>query len=352
MNQEIDGNKQEIIEQELRQRLEQLLRRPVADYQWNAMLSEQWVESVLIYEATGGHGADDETEDINWLARKYRLHWPSMMLTFNPKPKLLDKNGEVTGSGGEEVELKERVLSLLLCYKAANEKLVVTFRKKHLNNKALQFEDVENWIRKQARQEKKQGKHLIFDPVAPPDLPPGNQRKVRMLRYAVPNEDYPHAELTYADGVLEELRKISRLLSEKYRWHEAAAAVFVLTNLAPAVEHITCKVEYRSISAASRIILTIDPAQTPKQVADSYRMFRNQLVKKHPRAISEKHLNLALYFRTDEVEETWALRMDRWNQLCDGKHLNPEWKYDNSAIFKRDFNQAQKRLLNPEYSQS
>lgn len=97
----------------------------------------------------------------------------------------------------------------------------------------------------------------------------------------------------------------------------------------------------------ARLALEVDLSHSPREVAEIYRTERNHvLAKARVRALSEKHMRLAL-FMADRNDNHGANQsgdgarshMQAWNKA------NPKQRYRQVGLFNRDWHVAQRRLL-------
>jgi hypothetical protein len=145
-------------------------------------------------------------------------------------------------------------------------------------------------------------------------------------------------------GVLDRLRQVAERLATMYRWEPAIAAIFVLAPILPVVKTLTVQVDARQdIPALTRVIMTIDPASTPTEVADAYRQARRQVVAKFPREMDERHLWLAVFASGRSPGESYGDQMAVWNDRY------PQWAYGDVQKFGRDHRRALQRLLQRAY---
>ncbi len=93
----------------------------------------------------------------------------------------------------------------------------------------------------------------------------------------------------------------------------------------------------------SRITLTIDPALSPREVADHYASVRRRFTGRRNREITSKHLRLALFAADKTKGSSFKQRMAAWNDE------HPQWSYSRVTNFARDCAQARRRLLYPDY---
>ena len=161
----------------------------------------------------------------------------------------------------------------------------------------------------------------------------------RFLFYREPGSDDIKEIPTANKGTLEDLRQLSERLAEEYAWTAADATLFVLTNTAPEIRPLTSTSQSRQLPALSRIVLTIDPALSPQEVAEHYRQLRQEIMPARHRDLSEKHLQLAAFSGTHPRLGTWQQKMVEWNSI------HPDWAYKEASNFAHDCLQARRRVL-------
>jgi len=173
-----------------------------------------------------------------------------------------------------------------------------------------------------------------------------HKRYLSYLRYGVDEvEEDPTGEVPTAEGgVLDRLRQLSQSLARFYGWDEAAATNFVLTGEVPFMPSIETRASVPfSYTTTARISLTIDPALSPREVANHYRRMRGRILEGRHRELTAKHLRLATFAAARPAGETLRERMAAWNKEY------PNWKYKRETNFGRDCTQAVRRLLHPDY---
>ncbi len=234
-----------------------------------------------------------------------------------------------------------------------------------LGYKLLPLEEVEEWIKQQSQ---KDGPPTIWLNNIPlpqaktnelikliqgitPDVPkllleiPMDQvigtmnLQAHVLKYPGLDE-WARSISTVVGGVLEHLRRLSDRLAEKYKWSQAQATTFVLTGRIPLISSINATLKIHSRSLFSRIVLDVDPAMSPREIAMHYSRNRKEIMATRHRNLSEKHMQLALFDSKRLKTETWAIKMDEWN-----KTHPAEWKYEEVSNFAHDCLQSQRRLL-------
>jgi len=243
---------------------------------------------------------------------------------------------------------------------------VIVFRERALKDRLLLRNQVEAWIKRQAKSDGQPtawleipvppGFELQSDPkrgkiFTKPQLAISRKHcaqsiHFRVLTYGVPEDRWERSLTTAEGGVLERLRWISERLSKRYGWQKPQATIFVLTGLVPLVPTLEFQTSPSSAPSPHYVPITlkVDPSVTPRQLADYYRRFRRQVLSKRIKALSIKHLRLAAFFADRPTDEKWQTRMKAWNRA------NRKWKYTQESNFRRDCLQARKRVLAPALS--
>src|SRR5258706_5403685 len=159
------------------------------------------------------------------------------------------------------------------------------------------------------------------------------------FRYTLPGDLGERWTFVHQGGILDRLRLLSRSTKARYGWAEAQAVAFILTGLAPLIPSVMVRYNDAPVPATSRIVLTVDPTLSPREVTDKYRKARQYLVGEYHREVSEKHLQLALFAATQLRGESLATRMAAWNQRF------PQWAYSRESNFGWDSSQAKRRVV-------
>ncbi len=160
------------------------------------------------------------------------------------------------------------------------------------------------------------------------------------LQYGLPGDPALRMWTVTLAGTLDRLRVLSDRLANWYGWESGQATLFVLTSWVPSIQAAEASLRYRRLPSLTRLELTVDPALTPKEVAELYRRARDNSLGRRYRSMSEKHLRLAAFaeqVKGKPIEE----RMRAWNAEC------PRWRYTEPSNFSRDCAQARKRVLYP-----
>lgn len=342
---------------DIRGQLEGELRRGLPDLAWDFLVEQGYVDDVRWGAMT-----------IHELAEKSRYHeraWgqPAPARTTTPHMLASGKRAKAakTALGREEV------VSRLLAAEAARDEKVRSFREEVLGGSLMKPQDVDRWIERQAREDGPPNLWLTvpvptgyevrsfttFATTEPPltisEKTPAilvEKRYLSYLRYGwvEPGEDPRGWAPTAGGGVLDRLRQLSEALRRSYGWSEAEATNFVLTGGIPVVRSIEIMSSvpsgYRTLA---RISLTVDPALSPREVADHYRRMRGRILEGRHRELDDKHLHLAIFAAERPAGETLRERMAAWNKEY------PNWKYKTETNFGRDCTQAVRRLLHPDY---
>jgi hypothetical protein len=96
------------------------------------------------------------------------------------------------------------------------------------------------------------------------------------------------------------------------------------------------------VIALNRLVLTIDPTLSPKEVHNYFQSIRQRLFGAKWRDLKENQLELARFIIHSDQEEPWPQRMAAWNTEF------PQWSYEEDlGHFRRDCQNAIKKLLAP-----
>jgi hypothetical protein len=213
---------------------------------------------------------------------------------------------------------------------------VAAFRREVLRDRLLPADRVGEWIQNAARRESTER-----------GAPRASRGKPLLLAYGLPSVSNVLHEVVVPGGALDRLRGISGRLGKFYGWQDAQATVFVLTGVTPKLDALLAEVHFSDpLSARSRIILTIDPKVTPREVADFYRTVRKAEFSRMKR-LSEKHASLAAFEAPQPAERPWKERLRDWNQKCAREKRPQKWRYAERVIgrFKRDCRMAVERIV-------
>jgi hypothetical protein len=196
---------------------------------------------------------------------------------------------------------------------------VMTFRRRHLRNKLLSLDQVEQWVADKRAEE-----------------PVSAGAAWRLLSYVRAGSTYVHHVPIKAGGVLDELREINERLTKFYGWSEGLAAAFILTGAYPRVALIRTTVSRRApMAARSRIILTIHPFSTPQEVSEAYAEIRS-VEYGRLRRVSPKHARLAMFAAEQPAERASRDQLQAWNRTCQkedhakgerGEQWGQDWSY-------------------------
>jgi hypothetical protein len=261
--------------------------------------------------------------------------------------------------GGKASQSRMRAISQIVAQDAANDAGVKKFRKEILKDRLLARDKIEVWIK---QQELVDGPFTIFlkiplprnnkidytedgivpqQPVVVGERWPARGTQMESLDYPGP-VGYVRSVAVFMDGVLNDLRYLSETLAGRYGWQPGQATEFVLTGATPAISSFEVGVKMRmSIPALSRVTLTVDPTLSPREVAEYYRQYRQQVLGRRHRSLSEKHTALALFMSFRPLGETYAEAMKAWNKEY------RKWRYGQETNFGRDAQVARRRLLTP-----
>jgi len=341
-----------LIKLELELRLHDDLR----EEEWEDLRSDHYVDKLLDGTLTCSAVADT--------VRRRRQIYGQSEMSQDSAARTLSKEDK------EPESLS--VLARLVAEEAAQDMEVQAFRKKVLGGQYLPSHKVTNWLQEKAREDEpatwwvkdypipsdqlvhhiiaittsegdtqhKLELHIPQPPLAlGMNVPLSECLTFRFLFYREPGSEEIKEIPTAMNGTLEALRQLSERLAKEYAWTAADATLFVLTNHPPEIRPLTSTSQPKQLPALSRIVLTIDPALSPQEVAEHYRQLRQEIMPARHRDLSEKHLQLAAFSGTHPRLGTWQQKMVEWNSN------HRDWAYKEASNFAHDCLQARRRVL-------
>jgi hypothetical protein len=267
--------------------------------------------------------------------------------------------------GQEKVEIVQRgrgvpgarkyALSLLLAEQADARPDVAEFRCKHLAGRFLEIGAVQGWVLQKAANEIPATRWAVDVPIPDSSTCQWNadlgkytarvHEEIQFGSLEFKNLRYPKPDCHVGGvrvrpgGTLWSLYGLAAALAHDFGWSEAEAVMFILTGDAPPSEPAKCSFFRSRIPCLSRIILTVDPALSPRQVQSLYRTIRAEALRGRYRNLTQKHALLAAF--TASARGKLSEQMREWNAQY------PRWKYKAVTIFGRDSKAARDRLLMP-----
>lgn len=345
---------------DIRRELEGELGGGLAEPAWDFLVERGWVNDV--------RWADMTIHELAAEARAHERAWGHPAPRRGTVPHMLASGKRAKAA--KTVPGRQEVVSRLLAAEAAKDEKVRSFREKVLRGSLMKPQDVHRWIERQAEEDGPPSLWLTvpvptgyevtsfttFATTEPPltisEKTPAILVEKRYLSYLRYGLKYGWEELaddprgwvpTAEGGVLDRLCQLSEGLAG-YGWDEASATNFVLTGEIPVVRSIEIRGSRASgYLTLARISLTVDPALSPREVADHYRRMRGRILKGRHRELSAKHMCLAAFAAGRPAGEKWREGMAVWNKEY------PSWKYKTETNFGRDCTQAVRRLLHPDY---
>jgi hypothetical protein len=266
---------------------------------------------------------------------------------------------------------RTNVLEEIVAAHATRDPEVTQFRQEVLGGALLKEHEIHSWITQE--QEKERERPAIFLDAVPlppnhdirdvahrgivPDPPisvgeehPAGSMRVDILEYATPESHRARYVPVAHGGVLARLHHLSTTLAQRYSWQPGQATAFVLTGLPPDLRTIDAtwgdltffQTQTGSVTALNRLVLTIDPTLSPKEVHNYFQSIRQRLLGAKWRDLKENQLELARFTIHCNQEEPWPQRMAAWNTEF------PQWSYkEDLGHFRRDCQNAIKKLLAP-----
>lgn len=257
------------------------------------------------------------------------------------------------------------VLSEILAIEAGRLPAVQKFRDEVLRGKLLQPDEVPGWIEARTAEEGPPTLFVSLRVAAPADTVPtgpdfhsyvefarrviadgGKPVQVSTSRetiaFMTPDGWVKRVFIAYG-GTLWRLKDAAQKVTRNVPWSEPRAVHFILTGETPMLPRARITITMPGLQPP-RVTLSVDPRVSPQEVANLYRQARREVYGGTDRAISEKHLQLALFLAGKRGESlTWQAMMEDWNQL------HPEWAYNNYRLFARDAAEAWRRVTDTKW---
>lgn len=362
----------------IRSEIEIILQSPLKEEEWQDLVEENYIEELL--------NDDLSCKDVADKVQRRRKVYGQRGARKDKATRILSEQEAQQPSG------YVRALSILVAQDAAKDPEVKAFRSDVFGGKLLSFEAVEGWLLEQFNADGLPTWWLEYIPISgtlmnegfvktspqeqteygtfKPDvfvkifsdeqpidqvalqihLPLSIPMRLlmdffhfRLLSYGTPGSNDTKEIPTARNGILERLRLLSRQLAQEYSWSEAEATIFILTGSIPEIIQVDSTAIARKQSALSRIVLTVDPSLSPKEVAEHYRKICQDVIGTRHRDLSEKHMQLAIFAAKQPEDRTWLEKMTEWNRA------HPvEWNYVEVSNFSHDCLQARRRLLRSE----
>jgi hypothetical protein len=301
------------------------LDAPLSDGEWRLLENQGWSAQIRDRRRTPGQAAATVEQ------------WRDAVA--GPAPRL--RGVDVPAS------LRAEAVSHLIAVEARKTEQVVEFRTRVLRDKLLQPEQVDRWLGLLARRQEAKPWARIYVSTEEAEVgvvPIGTsnliERGFDTLDYLVPGSERVHHVLVSSKGILGWLRWLSNWLCQQYRWEPVHATMFILTDAVPPIPESHYKVDSRrAVPALTRVVMTIDPTMSPREVTNLYRQIRFRYFGRRHRSMTPKHVELAKFWSTQDQTATWKDLMTEWNKQ------HRRWAYKREQNFARDCAQARERLL-------
>jgi len=146
-------------------------------------------------------------------------------------------------------------------------------------------------------------------------------------------------------GLLFDLRREALRLSDRYPWHLADAATFLVTGWVPILSRIRIESSRDGqIPTLSRITMTIDPDCSGEEVRRTYSKARREIMGgRLPGPKKPERAARLLEFMTGRDQRRPTLNMGAWNRAY------PQDGFKHRGDFKRAVDRAVDLLLAPKY---
>ncbi|MCX6632904.1 MAG: hypothetical protein NTW28_35345 [Candidatus Solibacter sp.] len=298
---------------------------PLADREWNLLETLGWAAEIKQRRRT--------PEQAAALVEQWRE------AVAGPSPRIHPHS--VPASSRAEA------VAFLIAVEARKTEPVIEFRRRILHGKLVPADQLDRWLGILAKRQEAKPWVKVYasaEEVEVGVVPLGTSNLVTygydVLEYAVPGTGQLRRILVSSKGILGWLRWLSQWLSERFRWRMSDAATFVLSDVPPPITESDHQVDsQRAVPALTRVVMTIDPTMSPREVATLYRKIRFQYFGRRHRSMTPKHVELGKFWAAQNEGAAWKELMAQWNER------QPRWAYKREQNFARDCEQARERLL-------
>jgi hypothetical protein len=309
--------------EQVRDELDRLLRPTLSEDEWHICVEQRWVDDIL----EDPREMQDLVQRIRAFRRAYRSNQRRPTVR-EPKPAAGDLERFVS-------QTRIYLVTMLFLRDANRLERVTTFRAEYVGPELLDNLEMEYWLWDRSREN------------LPETIGLG---AIDHLEYLDPAGNVDYVPYKRRDGgPLEILSFLGQHLVDRYGWKVWEATNFVLCGTVPELDEFEVEIVGREpFAAGTRLVMTVDLALSPSEVAKRYEHHRQRVLGKRYRSIDRKHIALVFLYVTSR-EASWADRMERWNQLADEGWMftqaGDDWRYSNVRNFCRDVRGAIKRLL-------
>jgi hypothetical protein len=326
-----------------RQQVERQLGSSLLDSEWRYIVAERYPEKFFRREVS--------IEEVCSEIRSARRIHPAPEAIQRPLPQFVTAHPKQRGD--KPSPTRQAAISILIAESAREEPDLQAFRREVLGGKLLDASQLGEWIEAQATRD---GPATLWLKVPLPDSyrvefgndsPRLNKPLVELygsticppevLEYALPDQPL-RAVAIRAGGLLFHLRELCEVLASRYGWLVDQTVTFVLTDAIPLVSAIDYETKARQPLVLSRLLMTVDPSLSPREVSATYKRVRTQILGRRYRTMSQKHIQLAL-FTVEHKGKRAKQQMQVWNRQF------RKWKYGELSNFSRDCEVAKRRLL-------
>lgn len=325
---------------EIRAELERALRRSLPEEIWSHLDATGRVNDV-VYEAADLPELLDYVQELRLMADSWDASTPA-----HPKQKGPPRGHE-----------RRWALSQLVAAEMSKDEQVEKYRARCLPDGLLVWDDIETWLLSQQELEGPPTtdltitiaqNQLVFQPGSIGRLDPplefidrGWGVKRHLLDFALPGDEWVRRMVVTADGLLDQLRRLSERLANTCGWQPVQCTVFVLAGITPLIAAVrtTVVLAHGRFHWANRIKLDIDPAASVEEVMQALQEVRREQGLDERRTVTVKLARLAAFAFAKHADKPWKERQRLWNE----KYGN--WRYDHGSNFRRDAATAAKRLL-------
>ncbi len=333
--------------------------RDVAIHRLTAELADYWEEDSLPDESVRPP-SDEEIELLlrngiieKWDDAEIEISEVALFIGYGRQRASVPRGGSKERTVQLRPGLKAQAFAEIAHLEASRNQEVISFREEELGGTLLTVEAIPEWVVATAKEDGPATTYIRIpqDTEAMPRTT-DDYRALDGVEISGDILEYPGAGERFtaiavrADGTLDWLRDIARLLARSWGWPEGSAVAFILTGclVAPIRGTATLSVKYPYPARSTVTIEVVADSVSKSEVADLYA----QVVKKGDfsaaagvgRPMGDKHARLAVAAaKHAQSERTWRESMRIWNRTQDD-----EWNYVDTKRFGHDAREAFKRV--------
>jgi len=369
-------NRDRLSDAQLRIELEERAGRAIDAGLWSEVKYRNSITPPVPRGATTDVMLNEIADEIQTLAKYDRLKLPAS--ARRPATATNPETPSTSVSRESSIGFEIATYCELMAREAMHRRDVRAFRARHLHQGLLVRGGIAAWVQSVAsttcsngsnvasqtdREEQSSERKWRWAKRLRPVLPPWPGRPTRANMHTL---EYPmgHSRQVYAvtalhdSPTLMELKVLAVRLMKRYPWSEMDGVALVLSGETPQIPALAITT-FRAYPY--RILLEADPGLSAEQIASEYRMAQRSIFSSMPqlsdkksdrlsskrgkrKALSEKHLKMALLADAKPAESTWQSALSEWNARNSSGANDSSAQYDDVHVFRRDARKALSRI--------